>query len=201
MPNNVANVSTGKGVSGGYFFSIPATAENLEKITSGALKTFTNAITSTEIGFTEVNLLGFISEDGWVISEERETDEHRDVNGENILTSVSSRTETTTATLVEIKEESMQEWYGHDNVSVSDNVIQALHASSDGSNRIYIADLVLKGNRRWRYIIPQGQVTEIGDLTIASTELVGREITITSNAWDYNGKTITSIDYIQEVGA
>ena len=49
--------------------------------------------------------------------------------------------------------------------------------------RIYVADLLLRNGRRWRSILPQGQVTEIGELTVASSELVGRETTITANAW------------------
>ena len=149
-------------------------------------------------------MLGFISEDGWVIAEDRSTDSIVDVNGETIATSTSSYTETTTATLVEMKASVLKEMYGQDNVTDVSGLLTAYHTSNDLPERIYVADLVLKNGRKWRHAIPKGQITELGDLTIASGDLVGREVTITGNSFtDANDKSFVSVDFMEstETGA
>ena len=191
--NSTANVSVGKGVKGGYFFSAPATAENLAAISG--LSTFSTSVLTALTG--GVNL-GYISEDGWVFGEERDSESHVDVNGETIVTATTSKTENIAATLVEMKAATLKEWYGQDNVTDAEGLITAMHTADDADVRIYVADLLLRDGRRWRSVVPQGQVTEIGELTVASSELVGRETTITANAWtDSAGKTYTIIDYIE----
>ena len=54
-------------------------------------------------------------------------------------------------------------------------------------------ELVLKNGRKWRQVVPVGSVTEVGELTINSGEVVGREITIACAA-DAQGNTV--YDYI-----
>lgn len=193
--NSTANVSTGKGVKGGYFFRVPATEANLNIIKSGGLKTFASKV---ETILTTAENLGFISSDGWVIADDREVETYTDVNGDVIHTGINSRTETVTATLVEKKKATLATMWGDSNVTDEDGVIEALHTSDDPEECIYIADLVLKNGRRWRYVVPLGQVTEIGEETIASGSLVGREVTITGNSFAYaEGKSVTSIDWME----
>ena len=191
--NSTANVSVGKGVQGGYFFSAPATPTNLAKIAD-----LSNFETPVLTSLTDGAVLGYISEDGWVFAEERDSESHVDVNGETVVTATTSKTDTVAATLIEIKAATLKEWYGQSNVTDAKGLITAMHTADDAEVRIYVADLLLRNGRRWRSILPQGQVTEIGELTVASSELVGRETTITANAWtDSAGKTYTIIDYIQ----
>lgn len=193
--NNTANVSTGKGVKGGYFFRAPATTENLNIIKAGSLKTFA---TKVETLISTAENLGYISSDGWVIADDREIETYSDVNGDTIHTGINSRTETIAATLVEKKKATLATIWGDNNVTDADGVIEALHTSDDPETCIYIADLVLKNGRRWRYVVPLGQVTEVGDENIASGSLIGREVTITGNAFAYKeGKTVTSIDWME----
>lgn len=196
--NDTANVSTGKGVKGGYWFSAPASTENLALITSESLKDFSAKVTETLAD--SVNL-GYISEDGWVESEDRESDDFKDVNGDIIDSSTSSRTENIAVTMVEVKESSLAEQYGHGNVSDADGVITALHTSDEHDERIYVADLVLKNGRRWRQIVPKGKVGEIGDLTIKSGQLVGREAKIKCGSFSFKNKSVTVIDYFQSSAA
>lgn len=193
--NSTANVSTGKGVKGGYFFRAPATTANLNIIKAGTLKTFASKI--DELIQTAENL-GYISSDGWVIADDREIETYTDVNGDAIHTGINSRTETIAATLVEKKKATLATIWGDDNVTDADGVIEALHTSDDPEECIYIADMVLKNGRRWRYVVPLGQVTEVGEESIASGSLVGREVTITGNSFAYaEGKTVTSIDWLE----
>ena len=93
--NNTANVSTGKGVKGGYWFSAPASDENLAKITDESLKDFDAKVLET---LTDAVNLGYISEDGWNESEDRDTEDFKDVNGDVVDSSTSSRVESVAAT-------------------------------------------------------------------------------------------------------
>ena len=192
--NSTANVSIGKGVKGGYWFSAPATAANLAKIDSEALKDFDSKVSEV---LDNVDNLGYISEDGWTESEDRDTEDFKDVNGDVIDSSTSGRVETIAATMVEIKKESLSEQYGHGNVTEEGGVITALHTSDEHDERIYVADLVLKNGRRWRQIVPRGKVSEIGELAIKSGELVGREATVKCGSYTFKSKSVTVIDDFQ----
>ena len=178
--NTVANVSTTKGVAGGYFFSAPSTATVPTDY-------------STALGSDFVNL-GFISEDGVTESIETDAETLVDMNGDAVFTASSSRTETITMTLIEVKEAALKEIYGHDMVTATTSLITVRHGSHTASERIYVLELVLRDGRRWRQVAPAGQVTEVGEMSLASGELAGREITITCNV-DATGVSV--YDYIE----
>ena len=178
--NTVANVSTTKGVAGGYFYSAPSTATVPTDITTALPADFVN--------------LGFISEDGVTESIETDSESMVDMNGDTVYTASSSRTETITATLIEVKEAALKEIYGHDMVTATTDLITVRHGSHTASERIYVLELVLRDGRRWRQVVPAGQVTEVGEMSLASGELAGREITITCNV-DATGVSV--YDYIE----
>ena len=181
--NTVANVSTTKGVAGGYFFSAPSTATVPTDY-------------STALGSDFVNL-GFISEDGVAETIETDTTDFADMNGDVVFTATSKRTETIKATLLEVAVPALKEIYGQDMVTVDaqDN-ITAKHGGHTSPNRIYVLELVLRDGRRWRQVVPAGQVTEVGDLSLAAGEGAGREVTITCNV-DASGVSV--YDYIEAV--
>jgi hypothetical protein len=52
-----------------------------------------------------------------------------------------------------------------------------------------VAELVKKDGNRLRQIIPDGQVTEIGDLTENSSTILAREITIAANVFTWTTGT------------
>lgn len=180
--NTVAAVSTTKGVAGGYFYSAPSTATVPTDITTALPADFVN--------------LGFISEDGVTENIETDSESMVDMNGDTVYTSSSSRTETITATLIEVKEAALKEIYGQDMVTSSNDLITVKHGSHTSPERIYVLELVLRDGRRWRQVAPAGQVTEVGELALAAGELAGREITITCNV-DANGVSV--YDYIEAV--
>lgn len=183
--NTVAAVSTTKGVSGGYFFSAPSTATIPTDYTTALTADFVN--------------LGFIADDGVTESIETDAENITDMNGDTVYTAQSSRTETITAKLIEVKEAALKEIYGQSMVTTTTNGdLTVKHGSHSDSERIYVLELVLRDGRRWRQVVPKGQVTEVGELTLASGEVAGREITITCNV-DANG--ISVYDYIQKVAS
>lgn len=183
MANDSKNVSATRGVQGGYIFSAPYSA---------AIPTDPD----TALG-SDFVCLGFIGEDG--VSESIETDstEFRDMNGDLVAVSTSTRTETASFTLIELNTAALKEIYGQSNVieDTSKKYIKVLHKDAGAVERRYVLELLLKDNRKWRQIIPAGVVTEVGDLTLASGDLSGREITITCEMDTAAGASV--IDYIK----
>lgn len=179
-PNDTTNVSVGKGVQGGYAFSAPITA---------TLPTGTDWEPTDEY----VNL-GYISEDGIVSSISTSASTIPDMNGDTVITTNSGRSETFALTLMEQKRDTLAEVYGQSNVTDEDGVLTVLHNSKDHEARVYVFALLLRDNRKMFTVVPNGQVTEIGDLTYNSSTVAARQITISALP-DENGNSV--IDYIQ----
>lgn len=178
--NTTANVSAAKGVKGGYIFSAPVGTELPTDIETNRNEAF--------------KVLGFISEDGYVESVEEDSNDIVDMNGDLMDSSNSGRVESAEVTLAEIKAETLKRQYGAENVTDADGVITVKHNSNSHGSFSYILELLLKDGRRWRKVVPIGQSSELGELTIASTELCQRPLTI-KYLTDEQGNTC--YDYIE----
>lgn len=172
--NNAANVSAGKGVKGGYIYSAPV-----------GTTLPTDIETELDPAF---KVLGFISEDGYVETVEEDSNDIVDMNGDLMDSSNSNRVESAQFTLAEIKAETLKRQYGENNVTDENGIITVRHNSDSHPVFAYVLELVLKNNRRWRKVIPQGQSSELDDLTIASSELCQRALTM-KYLTDENGNT------------
>ena len=178
--NTTANVSAAKGVKGGYIFSAPVGTELPTDIETNLNEAF--------------KVLGFISEDGYVESIEEDSNDLVDMNGDLMDSSNSGRVESAEVTLAEIKAETLKRQYGAENVTDADGVITVKHNSNSHGSFSYVLELLLKDGRRWRKVVPVGQSSELGELTIASTELCQRPLTI-KYLTDEQGNTC--YDYIE----
>lgn len=178
--NSTDNVSSTKGVQGGYIFSAPV---------GTALPTdYSSALDS------EFKVLGFISEDGYTETLETDSEDIVDMNGDLMDSPTTSRVESGQVTLAEIKAETLRVQYGEDNVIDENGMITVLHNSNSDVTRSYVLELLLKNGRRWRKVIPMGQSSELDDLTIALSELCARALTI-KYLTDEDGNTC--YDYIE----
>lgn len=178
--NSQANVSAGKGVKGGYIFSAPV----------GATLP-TDVRTPLDAAF---KVLGFVSEDGYVESVEEDSNDIVDMNGDLMDSAASNRVESAQVTLAEIKAETLRRQYGDANVSDENGMITVKHNSDSHPTFAYVLELVLKNGRRWRKVVPKGQSSELDDLTIASSELCARALTI-KYLTDEDGNTC--YDYLE----
>lgn len=178
--NTTANVSAAKGVKGGYIFSAPVGTELPTDIETDLNEAF--------------KVLGFISEDGYVESIEEDSNDIVDMNGDLMDSSNSGRVESAEVTLAEIKAETLKRQYGAENVTDASGVITVKHNSNSHGSFSYVLELLLKDGRRWRKVVPVGQSSELGELTIASTELCQRPLTI-KYLTDEQGNTC--YDYIE----
>ena len=165
--NNQENVSSAKGVKGGYIFSAPV---------GTALPTDIKTKLDQEF-----KCLGFISEDGYVETVDEDSDDIPDMNGDIMDSSNSNRVESAQLTLAEIKAETLKRQYGDKNVTDANGVITVKHNSNSHDVFSYVLELVLKNGRRWRKVVPMGKSAELDDLTIASSELCQRALTTTTS--------------------
>lgn len=185
--NNTDNVSYGKGVSGGYFFLAPA----------GTTLPTDN---TTALG-SEFENVGYLGDDGIVFTDESDSDTAYDLNGDAIATSSGSIEKTFTVVFREIKAETLKVMMGDDNVTDSNGTITAYDKGPNSSTYVAVFELLLKDDRKWRRVVPNCQVGELGDMTFSYSELVGREVTMTALKDSSTGAYY--IDYIDstETGA
>ncbi len=162
--NNQANVSAGKGVKGGYIFSAPEGTDLP-----------TDIKTKLDPAF---ECLGFISEDGYVETVDEDSDDIVDINGDIMDSTNSNRVESAQLTFAEIKAATLKRQYGDANVTDENGLITVKHNADSHDVFAYVLELVLKNGRRWRKVVPKGKSSELDDLTIASSELCQRALTM-----------------------
>ncbi len=175
-PNNKANVSTTRGVVGGYLFSAPEGTTDIP--TSANFKTWA----PTDVWENQ----GYIPEDGFTEAVSKDGgDALRDINLETVDFAASSATETLTVALMEVNARSLGTEYGHGNVTDTGGVISVEHNWTNADEtRAYAMLLLLKNGRKWVKYIPAGKVTEVGDFTGNATTAAQREVTISYTADD-----------------
>lgn len=162
--NNTDNVSSAKGVKGGYIFRAPV-----------GTKLPTDIKTVLDPAF---KVLGFISEDGYVESLETDSEDIVDMNGDLMDSPQTSRVESAQFTLAEIKADTLKVQYGEENVTDANGIITVKHNGDSVTTSAYVLELLLKNGRRWRKVVPKGQSSELDDLTIAVGELCARALTM-----------------------
>lgn len=178
--NSTDNVSSTKGVRGGYIFVAP---------TGTALPTdYSTALP------TAYKCLGFISEDGYVETVDSDSEDLVDMNGDLMDSPQTSRVESAQLTLAEIKAMTLKLMYGDENVTDKAGVITVKHNGNSNGTWVVVLDLLLKNNRKWRKVVPLFQCSELDDLTLAVGELAARALTA-KYLTDETGNTC--YDYIQ----
>lgn len=169
--NNPANVSTTRGVKGGYIFRAATTNTDLPTAAN-----FTTWVPSN----TWVNL-GYIPEDGFTEGVELgDTTELRDINLESVDVTTGAATETLQVALMEVNARALSTQYGAANVTDASGVITVEHDwTQAGTAYQFALLLLLKNGRKWVKFIRNGKVTAVGEFTGNATTAAQRQITIT----------------------
>jgi hypothetical protein len=193
-PNDTANVTVARGVAGGYLLSAPTPTD-----VSGLIAELSDLSAPLPRGFDN---LGYVSADGVTEAESVTTEPVLDVDGQQVDVTRTERAETVRFRLVEMRAAALAEAHGHANVTSGRTLLVAHHNNAQREHRTYVADLVLKDGRRWRKVVPDGQVTEVAELALASTQLVGRELTVACNSrrWELDGipHRDTAVDFVEQ---
>lgn len=178
--NSTDNVSSTKGVRGGYIFCAPK-------------GTLLPTDFSTKLA-PAYKCLGYLSEDGYVETIDGDSEDINDMNGDLLDSPRTSRVESAQLTLAEIKVNTLKLMYGDGNATDADGMISVKHNGDSTSTWVIVLELLLKNDRKWRKVVPLFQCAELDDLTLAVGELASRALTakyLTDEAGN------TCYDYIQ----
>lgn len=166
--NNVANVTVGKPqVTGGIYVAPKGTT-----LPTDANTALSDAYKS----------LGYVSEDGITLSTDRSSETIKAWGGDTVATPTTGVTYTIGMTLIEfVRQEVLEIIYGKDRVTVDeDGKIEAYATSEDLEESIFVIETMDRQGNPMRVIIPNGKLTENGDVTLSDSEVAGYEITITA---------------------
>lgn len=166
--STVTNVSVGKPKIGGAIFRAPL---------GTALPT--DAVSTLNAAFEE---MGYVSEDGVTNSNSPESDTVKAWGGDVVLTLMQGREDTFQFTLIEAKNvEVLKAVFGEDNVSGTlATGIEIQNTNDDLDDCAWVIDMILRDNTVKRVVIPDGKVSEVGDITYSDSDAIGYEITISA---------------------
>lgn len=173
--NNKANVSTIRGLKGGYLFSAPIGTEG-----APTKATFTSWLTSGNPPTGWKNL-GYVTVDGLVESVELGSSEGiTDINQDVVDEAESgSVTESIVFTPMEIKKHTQATIYGSDNVTDESGVLETVHNwTKAGDHFQYVFLFLMKNDRKGCKYIPDGKVAGLGEVSYVKTDVLKREITV-----------------------
>jgi hypothetical protein len=168
MANTATNVSTGKpNKSGAIFFAPLGTTLP------------TDADATKDAAFVA---LGYVSEDGLTNDNSPESSQIKAWGGDTVLNMQTERPDSFSFTLLEVlNEDVLKAVYGDSNVIVDDQTGSiTVKATADELNGgSWIIDMIMRGNRKKRIVIPNGTISELGTITYKDDEAVGYQLTIT----------------------
>lgn len=172
MVNEVKNVLAGKPLAAGGVWRGPL----------GATLP-TNATTALDAGITAT---GYISEDGLTETVGRTTENVKAWGGDIVKVLQTEYLVTYQFTFLEsIKKEVLEAVYGADNVTttaatVSSGTLHTVVLNSDQMpHETYVFE-VRDGDARIRIVVPDGQITEVGDVTYNDGSVIGYPVTVTA---------------------
>ena len=167
MANTALNVSTGKpNVTGGVYRAPLGT-----QLPTDA--------TSTLSGFTS---LGYIAQGGVTHNIEMESGEYRAWGGDLVLSYMNSKTNRFAFGLIEVlNPTTYQTVYGE--AAVSGTLATGISVQADGSDPseyVYVIELAMRGGAVKRIVIPDGKISEIGEISYTDDDAIVYPVTITA---------------------
>ena len=138
----------------------------------------TSATASLNAAFVD---LGYVSEDGLTNNNSPESDTVKAWGGDTVLSLQTDRPDTFSLTLLEaMNADVLKTVYGSDNVVADASGNLTIKATAqDMPSGVWVFDMILKGGRAKRIVVPNGTISELGDIVYKDDEAVGYNITIT----------------------
>jgi hypothetical protein len=136
----------------------------------------TNSTTALDAAFDDV---GYISEDGVVETRDRSTNNIIAWQNADVVRTVTTESSITVQfTMIETNRNSLELFYGTAVTGVAPLGAINITPSDSGGRKSIVVDYV-DGTKFVRLYLPEAEVTEVGELTLASGDPVGYEVTIT----------------------
>lgn len=181
--NNALNVSVGKPMAAGgvYAAALPVAPP-------------TNAVDPLPSVFVG---LGYCSDDGLTNSVDISTETVTAWGGDAVLTVRTSQSETFSWTFIEsLNAEVLKQVYGADNVVEGADGIAFAHSTAELPAQCYVFEILMTGNKIKRIVVPNGKITEIGDVTYTDGDPIGYEVTL---ACSPDAQGVTVYEYIADI--
>lgn len=174
--NNTNYVTTGKPKIGGAVHIAPVGTT----LPTAADDTLDNAFVDA----------GYISEDGITNSNSPETENIKAWGGDIVLTPLTEKADTFAFTMIEaLNINVLKTVYGDSNVTGTAATGIAITANaSEPEAHAWVIDMVYTGGVAKRIVIPNGVISEVGDITYTDSDAVGYETTV-SGLPDSSGNT------------
>lgn len=162
------NVSYGKPKVGGAVFSAPL-----------GTAVPTDAKTALDASYKN---LGYVSEDGIVNANSPESETVKAWGGDIVLVPQTQRMDTFAYTLIEATNVNvLKEVYGDSNVTgdlTSPTGIKITANSKELDPHVIVVDMILKSGLLKRTVIPNGKVSEVGEITYVDADAIGYPTTV-----------------------
>lgn len=187
MPNDVKNVTSGKPKVGGAIFRAPL-----------GTTLPTDASSVLDNAFKE---LGYTSEDGLTNTNSPSTNDIKAWGGDVVLSTQTEKPDIFKSTFIEsLNPDVLKTVYGENNVTVgSSGEITVCATNEEPEEAVWVVDMILKGNKLKRIVIPDGKITEVGDIVYKGDSVVAYPTTIKAFPYYDNEKkkAITHYEYIK----
>lgn len=146
---------------------------------TGALGTALPTDTTTALD-AAITAVGYISEDGVTQATETDTEEIVAWGGDTVRVIQTTHTVTFQFEFLETNEASLKAVYGDENVTYDAGTgFEVLVNSRPLPHKVYVLE-IKDGDRDVRLVIPDGQVTERGEVVYVHSDAVKYDVTITA---------------------
>lgn len=168
MANNVQNVTAGKPAIEGAIY---------RALLSDSLVLPTDAVSDLSGDFKP---MGYVSDGGLTNTNSPESDKIKAWGGDTVLVTQNEKADTFKFKLIEVMNpDVLKAVYGSDNVTGDLASGMAITANSNEPEEgAWVVDMILRGDVLKRIVIPDGKLSELGDIEYVDDDAVGYEITI-----------------------
>lgn len=138
----------------------------------------TDATTALASAFVD---MGYISEDGIVNSNSQETEKIKAWGGQIVLVVSTGKPDTFKLTFLEsLNANVLKTVYGDTKVTVNgtNGTITVAAGAEALEDHVYVIDIIMRDGALKRIVIPQGSLSELGDIVYKDDEAVGYETTL-----------------------
>lgn len=124
--------------------------------------------------------LGYVAEAGWSENSNRETADIKAWGGDTVLKPVTSYDETYSFGLLQTNKAVLEFVYGKANVTVTGDNIAVLHNAKDLPHQVIVIETAMSDGRIKRKVIPDGQITEMGELNHVDGDAITYQVTVSA---------------------
>lgn len=139
--------------------------------------TLPTTTTATLTGFTD---LGYVGEDGVTETRDQSSEKLKAwQNGANVRTVITEGSLTFNFVMLETSKVTLETFYQSTATTGATEGNITVNPAAQAGRSAWVLD-VIDGAEFMRVVVPEGEVTEVGDVKYASGEAIAREITVTA---------------------